>query len=62
MEEKFLRIADVMDFTGLAKSTVWAWVKEERLPTPIKLSSRVTVWKQTELDEWMTAQSEGILS
>lgn len=58
MSEKFLRIDDVMSLTGLAKSTVWLWVKENKLPKPIKLSPRVTVWKLTEIEEWLTNKTK----
>lgn len=48
----FLRITEVMKMTGLAKSTVWLWVKEGKLPQPIKLSPRVTVWEEDSIREW----------
>ena len=57
--KKFIRINSVMEKTGLAKSTVWAWVKENRIPAPIKLSPRVTVWIESELDEWINCKCEG---
>lgn len=47
--DRLVRIPDVMKITGLAKSTVWLWVKQGKLPAPIKLSSRVTVWRESEL-------------
>ena len=50
--QRFIRINDVMNKTGLAKSTIWLWVKEEKFPKPIKLSPRVTVWDEAELNEW----------
>jgi len=49
MEEKLIRLPQVMDLTGLARSTVWLWVKEGKLPKPFKLSQRVTVWKESEI-------------
>jgi len=54
MIEEFMRIKSVMEKTGLAKSTVWLWVKEGKLPAPIKLSSRITVWKQSEINNWIS--------
>ena len=48
----FLRIAQVAKKTGLGKSTVWLWVKEDRFPKPIKLSPRVTVWDEEKIEEW----------
>ncbi len=58
-KKNFLRIPDVMTQTGLAKSTIWLWVKQGKLPAPIKLSSRVTVWEQSELDNWMDSKIGG---
>jgi len=55
---KLIRINQVMDKTGLAKSTIWLWVKNHKLPKSIKLSPRVTVWKECEIDEWIESQSE----
>lgn len=33
----------------VSKSTWWAGVKDGRFPKPIKLSPRVTVWRETEV-------------
>lgn len=52
----FLRINDVMQRTALARSTVWLWVKQGKLPAPIKLSERVTVWRESDLNDWMNEQ------
>jgi prophage regulatory protein len=49
----FLRIKDVMKKTGIARSTIWLWVKEDKFPKPIKLSPRITVWDNNEIDKWM---------
>lgn len=54
--DKFVRINEVMKMTGLAKSTVWAWVASSKLPKPIKLSPRVTVWKESEIQAWINEQ------
>ncbi len=51
--DKLIRLPRVMELTGLAKSTVWAWVKEKRLPAPTKLSPRVSVWKESEIMAWI---------
>lgn len=53
--EKFLRLPQVMELTGLAKSTVWLWVKEGKLPKPTKLSPRVSVWKESEIMAWIAS-------
>jgi len=48
----FLSVTDVSNRYGIGVSTVWAWVKEERLPSPYKFSDRVTRWKSSELDDF----------
>ena len=53
MEDKLIRLPRVMELTGLAKSTVWAWVKSGRLPKAKKLSHRVSVWRESEIMAWI---------
>jgi len=48
-----LRIKEVIQKTGMAKSTIWLWVKENKFPKPIKLSERITVWEENEIDQWI---------
>ena len=55
--DKLLRLPQVMELTGLAKSTVWKWVKEGKLPEPTKLSPRVSVWKQSEIQAFIDSSS-----
>ncbi len=49
----FIRITDVMKKTGIAKSTIWLWINEDKFPKPIKLSPRITVWEEDKVDQWM---------
>ena len=49
----FIRIKDVMKKTGIARSTLWLWVSENKFPKPIKLSPRITVWEEEKVDNWM---------
>ncbi|ADG94086.1 phage transcriptional regulator, AlpA [Arcobacter nitrofigilis DSM 7299] len=52
----FIRIQDVMKKTGIARSTIWLWVKENRFPKPVKLSPRITVWEEDKIQEWQKTQ------
>ena len=51
--ERLIRIKEVMHITGLARSTVWLWMKEGRLPASHKMSPKVTVWKESEIVEFI---------
>jgi len=57
-EERFIRIPKVMEKTGLARSTIWLFVKKGKLPKPIKLSQRVTVWKESEISAYINSFSK----
>jgi len=50
MSVRLIRITEVMDKLGIARSTVWYMVKKGTLPKPRKLSPRVTVWVESEID------------
>ncbi|WP_420434739.1 helix-turn-helix transcriptional regulator [Hyphobacterium sp.] len=44
----YLRLRDILGPKGpipVSKSTWWAGVKDGRFPQPIKLGSRITVWR-----------------
>jgi len=53
-----VRIPKVMEKTGVARSTIWLWVKEKKFPSPIKLSERVTVWKLSDIEDWIEAKQQ----
>ena len=50
---KLIRINQVMEMTGIAKSTVWLWVKEKKLPQPTHLSPRITVWRLSDIEKFI---------
>ena len=50
---RFIKMKEVMAKTGIARSTVWYMVKNGTLPKPRKLSPRVTVWVESEIDEFI---------
>ena len=37
----------------IARSTVWAWARQGRLPKPIKLGNKITRWNSDEVDRFM---------
>ncbi|NQY21925.1 MAG: AlpA family phage regulatory protein [Campylobacteraceae bacterium] len=52
----YLRVSEVVNKTGVAKSTIWLWVKENKFPKPIKLSPRITVWAEDKIEEWIESK------
>ena len=61
--EKLLRLPQVADRLGVSKSTVWLYSKNGTLPKPTKLSARVTVWKESDINALIEkAISRGFLN
>ncbi len=51
--ERLLRFPQVKEITGLSRTTVWRWEKAGKFPKSRAMSSRMTVWKESEVLEWL---------
>ena len=56
--EGFIRVNQLSQILGVAIVTCWRWSAQGRLPKPLKLSDRVTVWRVESIREWMDAQGK----
>ena len=45
----FLRQPQVLSFVPISKSTLWRRVQVGSFPEPVKLSTRITVWRAEDL-------------
>lgn len=45
-----------MDYTGLARSTVYKYMADEQFPKPVKLGVRVVAWVEAEIHDWVLAK------
>lgn len=41
---------------GVSEKTLWEWVRKGDFPQPIKLSPTITVWRATDIAEWMRSK------
>ena len=41
----------------VSEKTIWTWVKQGKFPKPIKMSGNVTVWRMSEVQEWIEEQA-----
>ncbi|MBV2179907.1 MAG: AlpA family transcriptional regulator [Castellaniella sp.] len=49
----FSRLPAVRGFAGnAAGSTIYLWISQGRFPRGVKLSPRVTVWRNEDLHQW----------
>lgn len=54
--DRYIRLPEVLHLVPIARATVWQWVASGRFPQPVRLGSRCTVWRLSEVMSWMEAQ------
>ncbi|PTA86982.1 DNA-binding protein [Kluyvera sp. Nf5] len=50
---RLLRISDVMNLTGLPKSTIYLKMKNKQFPTQLSIGARSVAWLEDEIQEWI---------
>jgi len=53
---KVLRLAQVMDSTGLGRSTIYKYIAEGKFPVPLQLSERCVGWLESEVRQWIQSR------
>ena len=56
MSQKFIRLPEVIEKTGVQKTYIWNSIKEGTFPAQIKIAKRVSVWIESEIDQWVNEQ------
>ena len=55
----FVRLPEALRIAGgVHRNTLYRWIEEKRFPPFYRLSERVVVWKQSELDQWVAEFKE----
>jgi len=49
----FLREKQVRKLIPVAHSTLWVWVRTGKFPAPLKLSDRITVWRDSDVQAFI---------
>ena len=55
-QPRFLRLAEVLQMTGMGKTFIYARMKDGTFPKQIQLGSRSVVWNEQEVTQWMEEQ------
>lgn len=51
--ERFLRLPEVLNRTGLKRTTVQNLTKAGQFPRPVRLSNRAKGWPESEVVQWI---------
>lgn len=57
-QERFIRLPEVLNVTGLSRASVYRLEKAEAFPKRLKLSANTVAWKLTDVRAWMDSRVE----
>ncbi|MFL1552919.1 MULTISPECIES: helix-turn-helix transcriptional regulator [Pseudomonas] len=55
---RIIRLKEVIDSTGLARSTIYKYIGEGRFPSPVSLGGRSIGFIENEVHDWILAKIE----
>ncbi|ORT48955.1 AlpA family transcriptional regulator [Vibrio sp. qd031] len=55
MSYKIMRLPEVINMTGLSRSTIYLRMYHGVFPQPISLGERAIGWLQTDVEQWLEA-------
>lgn len=55
---KLIKLKDVMDITGLGRSTIYKYITEATFPKPVSLGKKSVAWVESEVQEWIMERIE----
>ena len=51
-----LRMKDVIKKTGLCRSAIYKFIRNNSFPRPIKMGEKATGWVDSEIDDWILSK------
>jgi prophage regulatory protein len=53
MNDRFIRMPEVVRMVGMSKGTIYKYVHKGEFPSPVYFGSRLTLWSERGIQEWM---------
>ena len=53
---RFIRMTELKDKVALSRSQIYKLIQQGEFPEPIKLGKKISVWTDSEVEEWMSKQ------
>lgn len=53
---RIIRLKEVIDLTGLARSTIYKFISGDLFPKPISLGDRCVGWLESEVHDWILSK------
>ena len=59
--QKIYRLKNVIEVTGMSRSTIYRLMDQDKFPKPIKLTQRIIGFLEEDIDQWIQERyQEGI--
>lgn len=55
---RLIKLKEVMNTTGLARSTIYKYISEGTFPKPVSLGERAVAWVEGEVSDWILDKIE----
>ena len=55
---RIIRLKDVIETTGLSRSTIYNYMEQGIFPKSVQLGGRCTGWVEFEITDWVAARIE----
>ena len=56
--KKWISDRTIAERYEIARSTVWAWTREGRIPKPVKLSENITRWDEEAVEKHFNERTD----
>jgi prophage regulatory protein len=56
-KKKLIRLPAVLARVGYSRSRIYALIKAEKFPRPVKLGLRASAWVEEDIDEWINSRA-----
>ena len=53
---RFNRMTELKDKVALSRSQIYKLIQQGEFPEPIKLGKKISVWTDSEVEEWMSSK------
>lgn len=53
MVNRFIKLQEVIEVTGLSAPTIYRHVKQGNFPKPVRLGARSSRWVESEINGWI---------
>ncbi len=55
-----LRTRQVIEATGLSRSSLWRYERDSRFPRRLRLGPNAVGWLESEIEEWLKSRPRGM--